>query len=604
MKQKSFALLPIFAMLLLLGLTGCSRTVDDVANWKTKGNIEKLIKALADPKVEVRVAATEALGELKAEAAVNNLASMFNDSEEEVIVAAVNALAATGSLSTTTPLIAALKLDYPMARTTAAISLGEHKATGAVLQLSEALNDSEAGVQLVAAVSLGQIGAEKGSPALVDKLSNSSTELRMACATALGLTGGDVAIEGLIEALADDNAGIAKIAVASLVQLGKPVTPFALVALKNDNSKIRKGSIAVLRGIKAVPLTGTNMIWYKLAQISVDQKGQIDLKVVQTFVKMGDDSIDTLLEAVAHSVPEFREHASLALEKMGNTSTAKAAEAAKTGSNSNARTWLKNHSKWKGAPAWQLDLWSSLAALNPDFNIDKAISNSMEMQARAAFNIIISPTFKPSRAYIPLLIDLLGDETIPPPPQPDYDADGIPIIKKAVDRFRGEANQQVAKEKLADAGYLATLPLIAAIEDPNELIAGHAAEILGEQREKRALKSLMKVVGRKIKEGEQLTTSPFYTALQKMEAPEAEPLLLKIRPSPDRAMHVFEHKYSGIRPISAETKDETGHLSQPVKFRLGYLDKGRVGELMITFAKNGDGDWKPSPALAEQLPSF
>ncbi len=604
MKRRSLALLPLFALLLMLGLTGCSRTVDDVANWKAKGNIEKLIKALTDPKAEVRVAAAEALGELKAEPAVNSLAALYNDSEEDVILAAVDALAAIGSPSTTTPLIAALKLDYPAARLTAAVALGELKATGAVQQLAEALDDSEAEVQLAAAVSLGQIGDEKGSAALVGKLSASSVELRTACATALGLTGGEAAIEGLIGALADNNAGVSKVAVASLVQLGKPVAPFALEALKDDNAKIRKGSIAVLRGLKEIPLTGANMIWYQLARVSVDKKDEIDADLIKALVKMGDDAIDTLLEAAAHSASDFREHASLALEKMGNASTAKAMETAKTEANSSAQAWLKNRSNWKGGPSWRLDLWSALAALNPDFNLDKAKATSMEMQARAAFNVIISPNFKPSREYIPLLIDLLGDQTTPPPPQPDYDADGVPIIKKAVDRFRGEANQQIAKEKLAAAGYLATLPLISAIEDPNDLIAGHAAQILGEQGEKRALKPLMKVVGTKIEAGEHLTASPFYTALQKMDAPEAEPLLLKVRPNSDRAMRVFERKYPGVRPMSAETKDETGHHTQPVTFRLGYIDNGRVGELMVTFASNGDGDWKPSPPLADQLPSF
>jgi HEAT repeat protein len=604
MKRKPLVLLASFIILITLSLTGCSRTVDDVANWKAKGNIEKLIKALADPKMEVRIAATEALGELKAEAAVDNLAALFNDSEEAVILASVDALAAIGSKSTTTPLIAALKLDHPTARTTAAVALGQLKAAGAVLQLGEALNDSEASVQLAAAVSLGQIGDEKGSASLVEKLDDDSVELRAACVTSLGLTGGEAAIEGLIGALGDSNADVAKTAVASLVQIGNASTPFALETLKDGNKKKRIGAIAVLRGLKAVPLTGSDLIWYQLARASTDKKEGINGDVVKTFVKMGDDAIDTLLEAAAHSVPDFREHASLALERIGKSCTAKAMKAADKNANSNAKAWLQSRSSWKGSPSWRLDLWGAVAALNPDFNLDKAKTTSMELQGRAAFNVIISPDFKPAREYIPLLIALLGDQTTPPPPQPDYDADGIPVVKKAVDRFRGEANQQMAKEKLASFDYLATLPLIAAIEDNNELIAGHAAQILGEKAEKRALNPLMKVVGRKIDEGEQLTMSPFYSALQKMDAPESEPLLLKVRPNPDRAMRVFERKYTGVRPMSSETEDTTKHHTQPVTFRLGYIDNGQVGELYVTFAKNGDGDWIPSPPLPDQLPAL
>ena len=40
--------------LMMMGLTGCSRTVEDVAKWEASGNVEKLTEALADPKVEVR----------------------------------------------------------------------------------------------------------------------------------------------------------------------------------------------------------------------------------------------------------------------------------------------------------------------------------------------------------------------------------------------------------------------------------------------------------------------------------------------------------------------------------------------------------------------
>ena len=96
-----------------------------------------------------------------------------------------------------------------------------------------------------------------------------------------------------------------------------------------------------------------------------------------------------------------------------------------------------------------LDLWAAVAALNPDFNLNGAKDKSMEMQGRPAFNVIVMPQFEASRAYIPRMISLLGDRTTPPPEQPDYDEDGIPVVKKKRDMFRGEANQQTSKEKLA-----------------------------------------------------------------------------------------------------------------------------------------------------------
>ena len=599
MKKKAAILL---TLIISLGLIGCSRTVEDVANWKTKGNIEKLIKALTDPKAEVRIAATQALGDLKAEPAVDSLAALYNDSEESVVLASVNALSTIGSKSTTTPMIAALKLNSPDARTTAAVALGTLKATGAIQPLAEVLDDSEETVQLAAAHSIGQIGDADGSAALVEKLNSPSVELRTACVESLGLTGGEIAAEGLIGALTDKNREVVKAAIASLVQLKETSLPYVLDALQNDIRKIRAGAIAVLREQDAIPHEGSNAVWFQLARASITQQEEINPSVIKILVKMDSAAVDTLLEAAGHHVSAFREHASLALERIGNSCTGKAVKAALDIDNDSAKNWYKERTTWNGSPSWRINLWSAVAALNPDFSIKQSQVTGMQAQGRAAYTVLNSPEFETTRAYVPLLMALLGDTTTPPPAQPDYDADGIPIVKKAIDPFLGETNQQLAKEKLSEAGYCATFPLISAIEDKNDLVAGHAAEILGEQGEKRALTPLMNVVRKKVAKGDLLTASPFYTALQKMDSPEAESLLLKVRPNSDRAMRIFERKYQGVRPMSAETKDTTGHPTQPVTFRLGYIDGAKVGELMVTFGQDGMGDWKPVPPLPDQLP--
>ena len=604
MKKRPSIYISLLAAVALLGLTGCSRTMDDVATWKAKGNIGKLIKALSDPKAEIRLASTEALGELQAEPAVNALAALYNDSEETIILASVESLAQISTPSIITPMTAALKLDYPQARKTAAVTLGELKAIGAVNQLAEALNDTEAEVQLAAALSLGQIGDEGGSNGLAGKLNNSSEELRKVCAESLGQTGGEIAIKGLIAALADESEAVSKMAKTSLIKIGPPSIPSTLEALKNDKIKIRAGAIAVLRGLKSVPKMGNNLIWYQLAYASVNNNEGLNKRVVMMLTKLGPSAYDTLLEAAAHNVPDFREYATYALERNGKKVLDKALAAVEKNAGSSAKDWMAKRGSWPGAPSWRIDLWASLASLNPQFDLDGATATSLEMQARPAFNIIVSPTFQAEREYVPLMIALLGDTSKPTPEEPDYNAEGIPVIKKTRDMFRGEANRMLTEEKLTAAGYIATLPLIAAIEDDDELIAGNAANILGSQGEKRALNPLMKVVSKKQKAGELLTESPFYVALQKMDEPAAEPLLLKIRPNPDRAMRVFERKYPGIRPMSSETKDSTGHPTQPVTFRLGYIEGARVGELLITFMPNAEGNWIPTPALPDRLPTL
>jgi HEAT repeat protein len=603
MKRRFFSVFTVLAVVLMFGLVGCSRTVDDVAKWKAKGKISKLIGALKDPKQEVRLASAEALGELKAESAVDPLASLFDDPETEVMLAAVNALVSIGTEPAASHLMLALRLENTEARLIAAVALGELKSVKSVSELAKALDDSDAGVALAAATSLGQIGEAAGSKALVGKLGDSSTELRLVCVESLGKTGGEDAAEGLIGALADKDSGVRKAAGESLVAIGEVTVPYALEALRNDNELIRGGSIAALKALDGVPTTGNDLIWFMLAQVSTDGKSTIDYVAVRKLAKMDADAVETLLQAVAHNVSDVREHAFRALELIGESCTDNALAAADDEAGSSAKDWLEGRSAWDGAPNWRIGLWAALTALNPDFEYDSSVVTAMQTEGRTAFRVIISPKFTASREYTPLLINLLGDRTIPPPEQPELDKDGIPTVKQARDTFRGEANQQIAREKLIAAGDAVVLPLIAAVNDNDDaLIAGHIATALGEIGDARAVDPLIQALTAKVDAEEELSQSPFYNALQKLDDPKSEPILLKVRPNSDRAMRVFERKYSEVKVLSAESRDDDLNYANPITFRLGYIVGPSLIETPVTFSKDDSGDWVPSPALPEELP--
>jgi HEAT repeat protein len=602
MKKRTSIIYSILSVILVMGLSGCSRTVDDIAKWKAKGRVEKLIRALEDPKPEVRQAASDALGELKAGTAVDPLAGLFDDTEATVVLSAVKAMVSIGSEPAASHLILALKLANADARAIAAGGLGELKTVKAVGDLIDVLDDDEDAVACIAATSLGQIAEESASAALAKKLKSSSNKLRLASAEALGHTGGNAAAKGLIGALADKNDKVRTASINSLTVLGSVSTPHAIEALKNDHQMIRSGAIAVLKKQDALPTEGSDLIWLQLARVSVDKKKDINQTVVRKLAGMGNDAVATLLKAAAHNVVDFREHAFRALETIGETCTAEAAEAATSSADPDGLMWFNGRPAWNGAPSWRLDLWAAVAALNPDFELDAAKAANMQAQGRNAFRVITAPDFEPTREYVPMLIALLGDKTVPPPEQPDVDQFGMPVVKKAVDRFRGEANQQMAKEKLLVADKNAVFPLIAAVAADDVLVAGHAAEILGELGDLRASEPLMVVADEKIATGEQLTTSQLYAALQKLDDPSTESVLLKIRPNSDRAIRIFERQYPSVRAMSAESRDLTGPHTQPISFRIGFIDSGKMGELHITFAKNGTGEWQPTPPLPDELP--
>ena len=540
MKTRPFIAFAILALL----LSGCSRTSEDIARWESNGNAKKLIDALQDPKVEIRIAAAEALGELKAEKAVNALGTLYSDAEDEAVLAAVKALASIKSNTATTPLIAALKLNNSEARLTAIITLGEMKATGAVSALCESLSDSESANQYAAAQALGEIGDEKGSKSLAEQLNSGSEKLRLDCVISLGKIGGEIATKGLISAMDDKSPDIQKEAIDSLVALGNPAVIYVIEALKADSSQIRSGAISVLN----VPPSGTDYIWFLLARVSVDDEDIIDPAVVSELVEMGNSAVETLLEAASHNVSDFREHAFLALENMGEPCVEQALATAHTRANPKGKVWFAERESWIGAPDWHIDLWAAVASLNPEFG--------------------------GHREPIPLWISQLG-----------------------------EAQPQSTMKQLTDAGNLAVFPLIAACSTTNSSIADQTAEILGNIGDIRAAQALMAVFEKKILEGEKLSSSPFYNALLKLDDPAAEPLLLKVRPNPYRSMRVFECKYPTLRAISAESRNASEDDDQPIVFRIGYINRGKMAEFEISFAKDELGDWKPSPPLPSQLPS-
>lgn len=562
--------------LIVAGMTGCSRTVEDVAKWEAKGNIEKLSDALTDPKVEVRVAAVESLGLLKDKTTIEAISACFNDADDSVVLAAVDALAAIGGDNIFTPMIAALKLPHEEARLKAADTLGVLKNPGAAAPLSEALNDSSEKVQLAAAKALALIGDESGSPALAKRLADDSApeKMRIACAEALAKTGGAPAYDALLHTLADQNERVMEAAKMSLIRIGDPVIPSAIDALKHENIQIRKEAIALLRGLSAIPTTGRDVAWYQLARATIDHTEQSDSEMISILTGKGSTVVEPLLEACTLTTPDIRGKASLVLGHMPEACLAKATQMVPTVGSNQANIWFGERTSWSGAPSQLLDVWGALAALNPHFELDDEIRSALQEKGRSALRVLTGAGFEAKRAYIPYIIPLLDDEDC----------------------------AETAKKVLQAAGNQALLPLIGATGSDNDTIANRAAELIMDRKDPRALQPLMRALQTRIDTGAILSESPLYTALQKLNDVDAEPLILKIRPNTERALHLFTMQYRDARVIGAETSDPYTDTEAPITFRIGYIQDGQPGTLEITFKKDSQENWNPSPALPYRLP--
>ena len=559
---------------MMIGLAGCSRTVEDVVKWETSGNVEKLTEALSDPKAEVREAALRALGTLKVEAAIDAIAACFNDAEEHVVLASVNALAAMESQSAVTPLIAALTLEVPEAHLTAAEALGILKAPSAVKPLAALLNSANEKELLTVIAAMGRIGEEAGSRPLADKLfSSSSATIRKACIDALSATGGPVALKALVNALSDRDDVIREAAKTSLIKIGDPAIPSIMDGLRSDDQGVRGASVALLRGLSAIPVEGYALAWYQIARATSDAGTEIDPETVNILAGMGMDAATPLLEAAGHSDPEIRDYAAIALESIGEPCASKAATLVLSRAIPDAKAWFQGRTEWSGAPSWRIDLWGAVAALNPQFEYSPSTAATLKAGGAGAAALIARSDFMAMRPYIPGLINLLGDD----------------------------ACAKTAGAQLTKAGFKAAFPLIAALGDEDRTVAEGAAAILAPQEDPRAYESLTNVLQRRIDEGDRLSNSSIYTALVKLNRLDADPLLMKVRPNTERAIQLFERQYRDARVIAANSLDPYTDNEAPIVIHLAYQENGLQGRLDVTFKKDAQGNWHPSPALPYRL---
>jgi HEAT repeat protein len=553
-------------LIFMAGLAGCSRTVEDVAEWEAKENAPKLKEALTDPKFEVRQAAAVSLGTLKAESAVGALAACLNDEEASVQMAAVESLIAISTPDTITPLTAAFKLNLPEARLKAAEALGTLKAEGAVGVLAEALNDPAEAIQLAACAAIGQIGSGAGSLPLAEKLADSSTpkKLKRACINALVGIGDSTALNALVNALANDDEQIRDTATTALIKIGRPAIPSMIEGLRSGIPTVRRASIELLRALSAIPKKGSGLVWYQLARATLNNDPETEADAIAVLAKNSDDEIvPTLLEACSLHVPVLRETAAQTLEWIGPDCLEQVMAQVSQSAPHEAKKWLSNRAEWIGAPDRHLDLYAAVTALNPDF----ATAPSLKETLTATEAV-------PERVHLPALVILLGQ-----------------------DAYRSQA-----QDRLTAAAGRAGIPLIAALTSTNTPIAEAAAEILSDRADTRAIEPLKQAIQRRLDAGESLSRSALYTALLKQNSLDAEPLVLKVRPNTERALQVFEKQYRSAKVISADTSDPFTDNEAPILFNVGYLQDNKPGMLEMTFKKDKKGNWYPSPALPYRLP--
>lgn len=583
MQMRKWTCCTVGAAALLL--TGCEPKPEDIKAWKTEKNSAKLVKTLGDERQFMRLEAIAALEEIQAAGAVDDLGRLLSDPDVVVVHRAIDALAAIGTPDIEKYMLQALTFDTDPARLTAAKALGGLKSTAAVEPLANALDDQYETVTVAAAVSLGQIGDARAVPALAERSVSGSARLRGTCTAAIRQIGGEAALEPLADLMGDTSMKVRNEAVNGLIDLGAPAVPAALQALRSENNYERQSALAVLDGLDKVPAGGNDLVWYRLADLSVGENPDIQREAGCALG--GIEGAETaLIEAAAHPFFAIREHAVLGLETIGEPAAEPLLAAAEAGAEPDARKWLAGRKNWAGAPAWQIDLWAAAAALNPSFHIDARQARLLQDDGKSAEDLLRSKDFHPKREVIPLLIKQLAAS----------DGEEEMLVKTA------DTRRTLAFRKLRANKYTAKLPLLAALQDDDLQIAANAAKVLVTiEDDPAALEAVISEFAARIDRGKDLHNTPFYDALVKLELPEADELILKVRPDAAGAMYAFRKQYPGVQVSNMSMPEGKQHpTAEP--FRLKYLTDGRAHEMRVIFRPNEDGDWVPEPPLPDELP--
>jgi len=188
-----------------------------------KKDVDGLVKALTDRETEIRLAAAQILGVMRAVRAVLQLITALKDEEAEVREAAAESLGMLGDARAVEPLVALVRDPAEAVQKAAAEALLKFGAP-AVRSLCNTLTNPQPQVRLVAVQTLGAIGDPQAVKPLCQLLSDPDAGVRQAVAIALGKLG-PTALEFLCKALRDKDVEVREAVADAIEQIGVPNDP-------------------------------------------------------------------------------------------------------------------------------------------------------------------------------------------------------------------------------------------------------------------------------------------------------------------------------------------------------------------------------------------
>ena len=270
-----------------------------------------LIPVLKDSNPFIRQEAAQALGDLRASIAVDELIEMLNDSNLDTSAVAAEALGKIGDTRSIGPLIDALKTDRrgEVGKSKAAIALGRF-GSQAVGPLVKALESPYANTRKGAAEALGEIK----DPATIELLINAMKDPAAGRhASSALIDTGTSAFEPLIAALKNPNDRIRSLAAAALGSFHNPAAVLPLIAALKDPAPGTRGG-----AVWSLQLLSDRRAVLPLCESLSDPDPIVRRGVVIALGAIGDSrAIATLVSVQADPDSIVRENIAIALGRIG-----------------------------------------------------------------------------------------------------------------------------------------------------------------------------------------------------------------------------------------------------------------------------------------------
>ena len=206
-----------------------------------------LIAALNDPSRQVRNYAAEALGRLGIRRAAPALVTLMKDEHPEIRRQAISQLWRLRDTSSVDAIGRLVSDTSAAVRRTAVSALGRFRQASSYAVLTRALSDGAPAVRAQAISSLARLRDPRAYQAFVSVLNDDSPDVRNAAVRALGAVKDSTAVPGLIQALGDDEEKVRLSAVNALREFDDARTLGPYTRLLSDPSADVR--VAAARGL-------------------------------------------------------------------------------------------------------------------------------------------------------------------------------------------------------------------------------------------------------------------------------------------------------------------------------------------------------------------